>query len=455
MAAIGGGSDGGADDRAPGRAVPDPSVAELLQKLHLTADEGEVADFSDAEEEGMAATVEWALLGKVISPMALHANTIRAAMTPAWGNPYGLKIRSIGEKGDNLFVAEFGCKADMDRVRAGTPWIAGKHAVILKEYDEKLKPSEIRFDRMEIWVRILNLPLGWMNQQRGIRAMQLLGDVKKMDVDNDGKASGAFLRARVSIALDKPIKRGVLLRMSKVGDLEWFDAQYEKLPFLCFSCGLLGHGGMGCDKPALRNDQGKLPYERDPPLRAPEDRRRKLQGFVEAAAESYGSGSSSSARPSRSMSGRSGERRDVDGREEEQRSTDATGSKCAEEEEITSPLKSNAPTSQPKEVVASDVGRRLFQVEKGDGRKVARKRKPRRTEPTSIQTPDLNLPLEDAAPLVPAGLVSSRVSQLGGARGGASGEEGSEELLKKQKRATQTTDVGSAAAARSSPRRAP
>lgn len=138
----------------------------------------------------------------------------------------------------------------------GTPWIAGKHTVILKEYDEKLKPSEVRFDRMEIWARILNLPLGWMNQHRGIRAMGLLGEVKRMDVDADGKASGAFLRARIFIALDKPIKRGVLLRMAKNGDPEWFDAQYEKLPFFCFFCGIIGHGGLGCDKPAVRNEQG-------------------------------------------------------------------------------------------------------------------------------------------------------------------------------------------------------
>jgi hypothetical protein len=54
----------------------------------------------------------------------------------------------------------------MERVLAGTPWLAGKHAVILKEYDEKLKPTEIRFDRMDIWVRLLNLPLGWMNEHR-------------------------------------------------------------------------------------------------------------------------------------------------------------------------------------------------------------------------------------------------------------------------------------------------
>lgn len=99
--------------------------------------------------------------------------------------------------------------------------------------------------------------------------------------------------------------------MTKNGDPEWFDAQYKWLPFLFFSCEILGHGGMGCDKPAVRNDQGRLPYEHDPPLRAPDDRSKKVQSFVDAAAESFGSAHSSSARPTRLMSGKS-----RDGKEE-------------------------------------------------------------------------------------------------------------------------------------------
>lgn len=42
-------------------------------------------------------------------------------------------------------------------------------------------------------MRILNLPLGWMNRTRGFRAMSLISRVVKMDMDADGKASGAFL----------------------------------------------------------------------------------------------------------------------------------------------------------------------------------------------------------------------------------------------------------------------
>ena len=145
-------------------------------------------------------------------------------MKLAWGNPVGLKFQAIGEKADNMFVVEFGCKPDMERVLAGTPWMAGRYAVILKDYDERLSASKIVFDRMELWVRILNLPLGWMNETRGSRAMSLVGQVVKMDVDADGEASGAFLRARVAMEIDKPLRRGVLLRMSKSEEPRWFHA---------------------------------------------------------------------------------------------------------------------------------------------------------------------------------------------------------------------------------------
>jgi hypothetical protein len=120
---------------------------------------------------------EHALIGKVLSLVALHVNTIKGAMKPAWGNPLGLELRSIGEKGQNLFVVDFGYRQDMIRALEGSPWMVGRHVVVLQPYDELLRPSEIAFDGMGMWVRILNLPLGWMNAHRGERAMKLIGNV--------------------------------------------------------------------------------------------------------------------------------------------------------------------------------------------------------------------------------------------------------------------------------------
>lgn len=156
---------GGGKDRseAEGGDGNRSQVTDLLRKLNLTEEEEAIADFSDDEEGKTSPLVEWAVVGKILSPSTVHINTIRSAMRPAWGDPCGLKFRAIGEKGDNMFVAELGNKTDIERVMAGAPWMVGKHAVVLKQYDERLSASEIVFDKMEIWAQILNLPLGWMN----------------------------------------------------------------------------------------------------------------------------------------------------------------------------------------------------------------------------------------------------------------------------------------------------
>jgi hypothetical protein len=83
MASDGSGSKG--TGKAPfGRDKnPCPNVSELLQRLNLTEEEGVVTDFSDDEDLEDLPPMAWAVVGKVLSPMAVHVNTVRAAMKPA------------------------------------------------------------------------------------------------------------------------------------------------------------------------------------------------------------------------------------------------------------------------------------------------------------------------------------------------------------------------------------
>lgn len=68
-----------------------------------------------------------------------------------------------------------------------------------------------------------------------------------------------------------------MVQTDKRKPLEWFDIQYERLPFYYFSYGFLGHTELDCKNLALRNSRGKLPY--DVWLRAQDDKK-KLQGFA-------------------------------------------------------------------------------------------------------------------------------------------------------------------------------
>lgn len=76
----------------------------------------------------------------------------------------------------------------------------------------------------------------------------------------------------MAIEIGKPLKGGVLLRINKSEEPRWFPAQYKKLPFYCFGCGVIGHSEIECLHPVPCNEDGKLPY--DVQLRATEERRR-------------------------------------------------------------------------------------------------------------------------------------------------------------------------------------
>lgn len=418
---------------------PDASVANLLQNLNLIAEEEDVAEFSD-DEDFEEAAMEWTLVVKVLSLTTVHPTTILRAVRPAWGNPHGLKVRSIGVKEKNLFLAEFNAQQDMERALGGSPWMVGLHTLLLQHYDESLKPSEIRFDHMDIWVRILNLSLGWMNRHRGERAMGLVGAVKKLDVDKDGKASGPFLRAWVAIDVAKPLRRGVLLKTKKDTEPEWFDIQYEKLPFYCLACGVIGHSELDCDKLVLRNASGKLPY--DIKLRAMELKKKKPQSFTEAAAESFGSGSSASSKQSQGSVPRT-----EDARSSEPKRT------SRRKEEVQSPLKAAAVDTDEGAQEAVSASCKLFQAQKVESQIVLRKRKAKGSGSSVSLAPDLNIPVGSSTELVPVGLVSERVNQLGRSNEEA-GVSASEVSPKKQKRPKSHQNARSAVAAGSSPRRA-
>jgi hypothetical protein len=150
----------------------------VVDRLNLTMDEGKIAAFSD-DEDGEDAVVKWVVIGKVLSPATIHITTIHNTMKLAWGNPFSLKFRSVGDNTENLFITDFGSADDKKKALEGSPWMVGKHTVVLQEYDAALNPSYVSFAKMEMWVRILNLPFGWMNERRASRAAGLVGKVKK------------------------------------------------------------------------------------------------------------------------------------------------------------------------------------------------------------------------------------------------------------------------------------
>ncbi|KAE8779653.1 hypothetical protein D1007_47222 [Hordeum vulgare] len=242
-------------------------MEEALGKLDISEEEATPLIIDDSDE---GSPQKWLIAGKVLFRNLLHIRTIQSALRPAWGNPQGLIFRSLGE---NMFAAEFESKRDRDRVWEGSPWHINKHAVILQDFEEHMQPSELVFDSLPVWVRVVNLPYNFRNNKWGLAIAQQI-DKKAAVVQID--PVGGFLRARVSIDVQKPLRRWILIDSAKRKSTDKYDIEYEHIPHFCFSCGRLGHADPFCPAPDSRDEKGELSFK--PSLRASDDRRRSNSG---------------------------------------------------------------------------------------------------------------------------------------------------------------------------------
>jgi hypothetical protein len=127
------------------------------------------------------------------------------------------------------------------------PWQFDFNVVLLKEYDCSIRPSDMVFDSLDMWVRVRDLSMDMMNKVFGKLIGNWVGKYISTDVDDEGIAWGKDLRIRVSVRIDQPLMRGVSLRESEEEvEGKWFELKYEKIPHFCFECGRLVHTEDGC-----------------------------------------------------------------------------------------------------------------------------------------------------------------------------------------------------------------
>jgi hypothetical protein len=99
---------------------------------------------------------------------------------------------------------------------------------------------------MDIWARVLDLPMDMMNRVYGELFGNWIGKYIAADVDDEGMAWGEDLRIHVAVRVDQPLVRGVCVRESEKEKGRWFDLKYEKVPHFCFDCGRLVHSEGRC-----------------------------------------------------------------------------------------------------------------------------------------------------------------------------------------------------------------
>ncbi|KNA19102.1 hypothetical protein SOVF_064640 [Spinacia oleracea] len=197
---------------------------------------------------------------------------MKRTLTGVWRAKENVAIRMVES---NLFVFQFFCEADKNRVIEGSPWFFDNKLVASKEIMGDEQPSEVVFKNTPFWIQLEDVPFNRRNQSVAYDVGEYMGGFLEYD-DSDPLGWEAEMRIKVLLDMEKPLRRGVKIATGK-GSFKWVGIKYERLVDFCFFCGRLDHVERECQLPAPLGDDGAvMAYQYGPFLRGSPKKRSRV-----------------------------------------------------------------------------------------------------------------------------------------------------------------------------------
>ncbi|XP_048504264.1 uncharacterized protein LOC125499468 [Beta vulgaris subsp. vulgaris] len=218
-------------------------AAELIEqcaKLNIEDEENEIVDLGTVKSGDARLKTSLMLVGKVISERAVNLDALQRTMSQIWALHRNLVVRAIDS---NTFVFQFFHWKDKEKILAGRPWSFDQKLLVLNEIVGDEQPSQVVLDSSPFWVRLYNLPFNCRAAEEVKAIASCLGEVLEVDLDDFGLER--FCRVKILLNVYKPLRRKQRIRR-KDGVLTTIEYKYERLPFFCFRCGVLGHNDKDC-----------------------------------------------------------------------------------------------------------------------------------------------------------------------------------------------------------------
>ena len=109
-------------------------------------------------------------------------------------------------------MIKFSEEADYDKVLKGGPWFVGEHFLAIRQWEPYFKASEVSFNSVAVWVRLLELPIEFYGNSVLLEIGKAIGPVLRINSYTAYGSRGSYARLCLQIDLMKP-----LLNTIKVG----------------------------------------------------------------------------------------------------------------------------------------------------------------------------------------------------------------------------------------------
>ena len=214
------------------------SLSVQWERLSLTEEEGSTYK-SETLEQGSG----HAIAAKFFTRRVLNMEAIARTFKFVWRTKRGFEVKDMG---NHVVLFIFEDAVDAERVIMGEPWSYDKFLVSLQRLNKSVPVKELRFNMTRFWVQLHDCPIGDMNPRSACEIGKVIGEVQSGMKEWGTHDGSSFMRIRVLVDTSKPLCRGRKLCMED-GKAGWVRFRYERLPNLCYWCGLLTHCDKDCD----------------------------------------------------------------------------------------------------------------------------------------------------------------------------------------------------------------
>ena len=214
-------------------------ITDIVSNLRIDEEEEQILDL-DALNSNSEAVVSLLLMGRLLTERSYNVEAFKRTITSVWAPAHGLVIRVLSP---NLYAFQFFHWRDMKKVLDGRPWCFDNMLILLKEADGDEQPDQVTLNHSPFWVRIKNLPFNTRSNEVIRALVGSMGEI--LEIEEDVLGFGRYRRVKVMLDITKPLRRFRKIKDKRGREIQ-VDFAYERLPFFCFACGIMGHSEKDC-----------------------------------------------------------------------------------------------------------------------------------------------------------------------------------------------------------------
>lgn len=152
----------------------------------------------------------------------------------------------ITEFSNGSLLIRFEEDTDLEKIMRDCPWSFNNNLIAIQMCKPNTPPDQYTFSHCDFWVRFTGLPVEYLTSSVIEKLGEAIGTTQPIS-DEDALKWGRYARARIQVALAKPLIHRINFSLMNGVSLP-VTVQFEKLPCFCGFCGLIGHGVNSCQK---------------------------------------------------------------------------------------------------------------------------------------------------------------------------------------------------------------